>query len=381
MFILVFVVLGAGLLSGIALGFVVPLWAVIDCATTESSTARKVIWIVAIFFTGGFAAIFYAFLSDNRALKRTTLVSLLAFPTLVVIFFVTGMTLPGRTISLGGSAKPAVFHPTVAAPATAASYAPVDRARLRQRSHETTRVPSNPSNISAEAMSIRHPSSRVALIAAMSLGIVTPARVSGVRTSATTVDLSMATLHAAVLTSSRAPGDSIDNPYVLVSVLEPGSGAAAVALPATGHLHIHRNEALGARPLTRVRLNTGDTVRVLFSVLEGGAASAAIEEQAATAAARALGAATPERVRAIATALSPLTSQGAHLLGSATLLLTRNAETTYWRGLDCAATCKVLSGAEATPLPAPDKTPSAGVIELSGAGATYHMKIEARQTR
>lgn len=231
-------------------------------------------------------------------------------------------------------------------------------------------------------MANRHSLRWAGLIAATALGIPSFARVLGARASATTVDLSMATLHAAVLTSSRAPGDSADSPYVLVSVNERGKGGAVVALPATGHLHLHRDEAIGVHPLTSVRLNAGDTVRVLISVLEGGVAPATIETQAGTAAARAVDAQSANRVGGLAQALSPLTSKGAYWLGSATLLLTRDAGgDVYWRGLECVTSCKILSGGAPAVLAAPDAAPSAGVAELSGAGATYHMKIEARRAR
>ncbi|HXT17573.1 MAG TPA: hypothetical protein VN706_18165 [Gemmatimonadaceae bacterium] len=76
MFILVLVVVAAGLLSAIALGFVVPIWAVVDCATTVEQTARKVLWIVAI--------------------------------------VVTGMTLPGHMISVGRSSSSPVARATPA---------------------------------------------------------------------------------------------------------------------------------------------------------------------------------------------------------------------------------------------------------------------------
>ncbi|HEX4684973.1 MAG TPA: PLDc N-terminal domain-containing protein [Gemmatimonadaceae bacterium] len=94
MFSLALVVIAAGVLSVLVLGFVVPIWAVVDCAISKSDTARKILWIVAIIVTGGLAAIAYAFVSRSSALKRTTAVSLLAFPAMVVIFIVSGMTLP-----------------------------------------------------------------------------------------------------------------------------------------------------------------------------------------------------------------------------------------------------------------------------------------------
>jgi hypothetical protein len=221
----------------------------------------------------------------------------------------------------------------------------------------------------------------VALGAAVVLGSASPSRVRAPRSPVTTVNLSMATLHAAALTSSSTGRESVDRPYVLVSIVGPGQESRTVALPADGQLQVRRDQAVGASPLTSMALSDGDTVRILISALEGGTATARNETQASAAAARALSAQKSAPMPAVAAALSPLMDRGAHWLGSATLLITRDTGTVVWGGLECVATCKVVSGGGATALAAFDASASAGVVELSGAGATYHMKLEARRAR
>jgi hypothetical protein len=194
----------------------------------------------------------------------------------------------------------------------------------------------------------------------------------------TTVKLSVATLHAAALTAPRAPTDSVDAPYFLVSVAGPKSSSATIRLPALGHLSIHQDEALGARPLADLHLEAGDSVRLLVSVLEGKKVQA--DEEAAAAAASTAALLKPAEARAsiVSSALKPVLANGAaHWLGSATLLLTNEGGTTYWRELECVATCKVLSGAGAAAV-ASGKG-AAGVVELSGSGATYHMQLQGQR--
>ena len=162
----------------------------------------------------------------------------------------------------------------------------------------------------------------------------------------TTVRLTIATLHAASLTAPRAATDSTDGPFFLVSIQGPRTKMETIHLPESGHLSIHQDEALGARPLVDLNLEPGDSVRLLVSVLEGKKVDA---------------------------------SGNARLIGSANLLLTNDGGTTYWRSLECVATCRVLSGAAAKPFPATGGV--AGVVELSGAGGTYHLQLQGQRAQ
>jgi hypothetical protein len=198
--------------------------------------------------------------------------------------------------------------------------------------------------------------------------------------SATKVRLTLATLHAAALTTPRAESDTVDGPYFLVSILGPQAKTETMHLPETGHLMIHEDQALGARPLVDLSLEPGDSVRVLVSVLVGQKVAAADEAAAAAASTKAFSLPASARVDALASALAPITNEGARWLGSAAVLLTNEGGTTYWRALECVATCKVLSGAAATPFAEPNGKPVGGTVELSGSGGTYHMALKGQES-
>ena len=219
----------------------------------------------------------------------------------------------------------------------------------------------------------------LSLITLAALGMATPPSRAPFAAKASGVELRIATLHAAVLTSPNAPQDSVDAPYLLVSIVGPQRTSHALTLPAEGHWRVHRDEALGARALETLRLDDGDSVRVLVTVMEGGPAARSEEDRAAAAAAHGAAANAGERDRIVSAAVEPLVSRGARWVGSASLLLTREAGVSYWRGLGCVTSCKVVSGGQSTALNSADSAAPSGVIELSGAGATYHVKLEARE--
>lgn len=188
------------------------------------------------------------------------------------------------------------------------------------------------------------------------------------------VQLTIATLHAAALTTSRAAEDSLDAPFFVVSVIGRDSGAPTV-LPENGPLTIRRDQALGARPLTELSLAPGDTVQVLVSVLENTTTkdiSVANASKASGQPSRSIGV---ERVTQL---LAPFIDRGANWLGSASLLVTNEGGSIYWRRLECIAACKVLAQPGAAPLVASAAQPSAGTVELSGKGGTYHLALQAK---
>jgi hypothetical protein len=191
------------------------------------------------------------------------------------------------------------------------------------------------------------------------------------------VHFTIATLHAAALTTPTGTADTEDSPYLLVSVLGPGSESSSLHLPSTGHLSIHLDEAIGAGPLTDLNLQPGDSVRLLVSVLEGKEVRLPEETQAAANSANALSQLSSDRASTLAAALAPVTQKG-HWLGSAALLVTNENGAIYWRGLDCIATCKVLNPPAGTVLESGAK-PVAGVVELTGGGGTYHLQLQSQR--
>jgi len=159
------------------------------------------------------------------------------------------------------------------------------------------------------------------------------------------VQLTMATLHAAVLTTSRAAGDSTDSPFLMIAINGPRGGSTTMV--PDGPKSIRQDEAIGARPLTELNLASGDSVQLLVSVLENAGAQVS----------------------------------GAHWLGSASLLITNEEGAIFWRRLECVASCRVLNAPASTALPATAAQPLAGVVELSGSGGTYHLALRAARTQ
>ena len=83
------------------------------------------------------------------------------------------------------------------------------------------------------------------------------------------IQISMATLHAASRSTARTPRDSADAPYLLVTVLGPGTAKSDMQMPTINtHWAIRKDEVKGAAPLTSLALAPGDSVRVLFPLLE-----------------------------------------------------------------------------------------------------------------
>jgi hypothetical protein len=197
------------------------------------------------------------------------------------------------------------------------------------------------------------------------------------------VSLDLATLHAAALSASRGAGDSTDAPYILVSIVEGAGRSATMELPATGHFTIHLDQALGATPITKLDLQPGDSVRVLLSVLEANDA-ANNELPVATATTRTL---TEQKWRfanpaasVVTPALAPLTGAGAHWLGSASILLLNKNGIPVFGSFDCVQSCKVLASPAKDAVGAEvDAGGASGVVELSGASGTYHMKLSAKR--
>jgi hypothetical protein len=191
------------------------------------------------------------------------------------------------------------------------------------------------------------------------------------------VSLDLTTLHAAALSTARDAADSSDAPYLLVSVIGSAGKSQSQELPATGHWALHADQAVGRTPITTLTLQPGDSIRILLSVLEDRAASAE-ELKVATAATTTLAAQrsfTNPASALVTPAFAPLTTEGAHWLGSASLLLTNTGGKVYWSSLECVATCKVLRGPAAAGAELTAPQAESGVVELDGADATYHMQV------
>lgn len=198
-----------------------------------------------------------------------------------------------------------------------------------------------------------------------------------ISTAPAKVQFTLQTVHAAALTKARTSGDTKDEPYLLLSLAGPGTSVAGMPFPATEPLSIKLDEALPARTLLTRTLEDGESLRVLLSALEGPRGRASEEADAATAAVGVIRQAPDERAEALASAIAPLTSKGANLLGAAILVVANEGGTLYWRTLECVATCSVLTAPTATALQG--NATNQGVLELTGAAGTYHFNLIGRR--
>lgn len=199
------------------------------------------------------------------------------------------------------------------------------------------------------------------------------------------VQLDMATLHAAALSTARSPLDSADAPFLLVTVFGPGAAHASMQMPsANKHWTIKQDEAKGAAPLTSLAIAPGDSVRVMFTLLEGDQVNAADESTTSSALTKLKLAGGSKNAPLVASTLTPLTNRGAHWLGSAAMLLTNEGGKMYWRALDCVSTCSVSSTpvqANGAELVTQSADGLSAVLELNGNAATYHLKVTAKRSK
>lgn len=198
------------------------------------------------------------------------------------------------------------------------------------------------------------------------------------RPAALSVQVNVATLHAATLTTARGADDRGDQPYILASILGPGTATRTARLPDDGHLAIQLDEAVKSRPLVSLSLAPGEHARVVIAALEGPRVDLALEGRVAAAAT-----ARPDETSStlgarLAAVMAPLTAREDHWLGAALLEVANEAGTLRWRTFACLATCEVLNAPDASTAPG---SPLTGVLELTGAGGTYHLQLETRTGR
>jgi hypothetical protein len=165
------------------------------------------------------------------------------------------------------------------------------------------------------------------------------------------VQLTVLTLHAAALTTPSGAGDSTDTPFIVASVRGLHVQSSSV-LHSSADRSLRQNEQLGARPLTQLSMNPGDSVEVLLSVLENSK----------------IGAADSLTVAAV--------QKGARVVGTVSMVVTNESGAIFLRKFTCVASCKVLNGPAAAAIS--NANPAGAVVELSGSGGTYHLALRAQ---
>lgn len=182
------------------------------------------------------------------------------------------------------------------------------------------------------------------------------------------IQVGFGAFHAAALTTSRAAGDSTDSPFLLVSVVRAGVARDTI-ISGSGPLVIRLNGTIPPRALTELTLDATDSAYIEVSVLEHGDPAAYARMTARDGGAIAKDDPAARRI-------APMVRDGAHHIGTVRLHVARTGGVTYWRRLECAATCSILGGPTDVPL----AQPVAGVAELTGAGGTYHLQLRAART-
>ncbi len=200
------------------------------------------------------------------------------------------------------------------------------------------------------------------------------------RTSAPAkLQITLTTVHAAALTTPRAAGDALDEPYLLLSEMWSADAVRTMTFPATERMPIQLDQALPARPLHALTLEDGQRVRVLLTALEGPRLMASEESAVAAAAAQVIPMAQDARASALKSALAPAVTKGSQLIGAAILEMHNEGGMLYWRTLECVADCSVLTAPAAAALDA--TKPTQGLLELTGAGGTYHFNMHSRRVQ
>jgi hypothetical protein len=126
-------------------------------------------------------------------------------------------------------------------------------------------------------------------------------------------------------------------------------------------------------------LASGDSVQVLVSVLENAKVGVSDGARVAAMPSKARSASTTDQKDQATRLVAPLVKDGAHWLGSVSLLLTNEGGAIFWRRLDCVSSCSILTGPATTALPAATTQTSNGVVEFSGHGGTYHLALRANR--
>jgi hypothetical protein len=152
------------------------------------------------------------------------------------------------------------------------------------------------------------------------------------------LQLDLATVHAAALTTARSPADANDDLVLLITTRDEKGVSASYRLPEAGYFTLGLDQVTRPRSFLAREVEPGETLAIEVTVREGRGADAAS-------------------------------------IGSFKLVLTNAADALTWKSLECTSTCSVLTN-PASRVVAPSGAPVGGVVELTGAGGTYHVNLQ-----
>ena len=152
------------------------------------------------------------------------------------------------------------------------------------------------------------------------------------------LQLDLATVHAAALTTARSTTDTSDDLVLLVTTRDEKGVTSSYRLPEEGFFTLGLDQVTRPRSFLAREVEPGETLAIEVTVREGRGAQA--------------------------------TS-----IGAFRLVLTNAADALTWKSLECTSACSVLAN-PASRVVATGGAPVGGVVELTGAGGTYHVNLQ-----
>jgi hypothetical protein len=152
------------------------------------------------------------------------------------------------------------------------------------------------------------------------------------------LQLDLATVHAATLTTPRSTTDRSDDLVLHVTTRDEKGVSTSYRLPEAGYFTLGLDQATRPRSLLAREVEPGETLAIEVTVREGRGARAAS-------------------------------------IGAFKLVLTNTADALTWRSLECTCLCSVLAD-PASRVVAAGGAAVAGVVELTGAGGIFHVNLQ-----
>jgi hypothetical protein len=152
------------------------------------------------------------------------------------------------------------------------------------------------------------------------------------------LQLDLATVHAAALTTARSTTDTSDDLVLLVTTRDEKGVRTSYRLPGEGYFTLGLDQVTRPRSFLAREVEPGETLAIDVIVREGRGADAAS-------------------------------------IGAFKLVLTNAADALTWKSLECTSTCSVLAD-PANRVVATGAAAVGGVVELTGAGGTFHVNLQ-----
>lgn len=152
------------------------------------------------------------------------------------------------------------------------------------------------------------------------------------------LQLDLATVHAAALTTARSTADMNDDLVLLVTTRDEKGVTTSYRLPEEGFFTLGLDQVTRPRSFLAREVEPGETLAIEVTVREGKGADAAS-------------------------------------VGAFKLVLTNAADALTWKSLECTSTCSVLTN-PANRVVATGAAAVGGVVELTGAGGTFHVNLQ-----